>query len=277
MRVLDTREPTLGGADGKVGAGRTVAVDVSTAVPPGASAVALTVTAVDPCAAGFLTVFDCGVRPMTSNVNYVPGRNTAGLVFVPPDAAGRVCVATLSTTDIVVDVIGSFGDGGSRFSPLGPTRWIDTRGGPSLLGDVRGVRVGGQDTTVQIAGDGGVPADATAAWINLTIADPTAPTVLTAYPGPCATAPTASTVNARAASPPQRARSSGWAPTDRSACTPSPGPRAWSSTSPGGSAPALPCASGRRRPPAWSTPATRRPQRPPDPRRSASPVSACST
>jgi hypothetical protein len=52
---------------------------------------------------------------------------------------------------------------------------------------------------VQIAGVAGVPVGATAAWINLTVADPTLPTVLTAYPGPCSVAPTASTVNARSA------------------------------------------------------------------------------
>jgi hypothetical protein len=197
QRVLDTREPTLGGAAGKLGAGRTVSIDVSGTVPANASAVAMTVTAVDPCGPGFLSVFDCGVRPGTSNVNDVPGRNTAGLVFVPTDATGHVCIATYATTDVVVDVIGSFGPGGQRFSATGPTRWVDTRGGPALLGDVRGVRTTGQDTTVPVAGVGGVPADATATWINLTIADPTAATVLTAYPGPCATAPTASTVNAR--------------------------------------------------------------------------------
>lgn len=197
VRVLDTREATLGGAAGKLGAGRTVAVDVSSAIPDGATSVALTVTAVDPCGGGYLTVFDCGVRPPTSNVNYVVGRNTAGLVFVPPDSSGRVCIATYATTDVVVDVIGSFGPGGEAFTALGPTRWVDTRGLPSLLTSVTGARSTGQDTTVRVAGVGGVPADATAAWINLTVADPSAATVLTAYPGPCSTAPTASTVNAR--------------------------------------------------------------------------------
>ena len=46
-------------------------------------------------------------------------------------------------------------------------------------------------------GHGGVPQDATAVWLNLTVADPTTPTVLTAYPGPCGTAPLSSNVNAR--------------------------------------------------------------------------------
>ena len=157
----------------------------------------MTVTAVDPCAPGFLTVFDCAVRPETSNVNYVPGRDTAGLVIVAP-RDGKVCVASYATTDVVVDVIGSFGGGGDGFHPFGPRRWIDTRGGPALLTSAAGARTTGMDTTVRVGGVDGVPAGATAVWVNLTIADPTAPTVLTAYPGPCAAAPTASTVNARA-------------------------------------------------------------------------------
>ncbi len=142
MRVLDTREPTLGGADGKLGAGRTVTIDVGGAVASGATAVAMTVTAVDPCAPGFLTVFDCGVRPETSNVNYVPGRDTAGLVIVAP-RDGKVCVASYATTDVVVDVIGSFGSGGDGFHPIGPRRWIDTRGGPALLTSAAGARTDG--------------------------------------------------------------------------------------------------------------------------------------
>jgi hypothetical protein len=34
-------------------------------------------------------------------------------------------------------------------------------------------------------------------WLNLTVADPTSSTVLTAYPGPCGTPPLSSNVNAR--------------------------------------------------------------------------------
>ena len=53
-------------------------------------------------------------------------------------------------------------------------------------------------------GQGGIPQNATAVWLNLTVADPTAPTVLTAYPGPCGTPPLSSNVNAR----PQRSTAS---------------------------------------------------------------------
>lgn len=53
-------------------------------------------------------------------------------------------------------------------------------------------------TAIQVRGVGGVPATATAVWINLTIADPATPAVLLAYPGPCASPPLASTVNTSA-------------------------------------------------------------------------------
>ena len=45
-------------------------------VPPGATAAVLNVTAVDPCGAGFLTVFPCGsaAPPLASNVNFGPAR-----------------------------------------------------------------------------------------------------------------------------------------------------------------------------------------------------------
>ncbi|MCU1500898.1 MAG: hypothetical protein JWM12_252 [Ilumatobacteraceae bacterium] len=198
VRVLDTRDPALGGAAGKVGAGRTVTVDAAATLPANATAAVMTVTAVDPCAAGFLTVFACDVRPETSNINYDVGRDTAGMVITALDPAhtGNVCIHSYATTDIVVDVVGAFVPGGDTFHAMEPTRWTDTRGGPSLLTNLRGTAVTGADLTIPMAGVGGVPAGASAVWLNLTVADPKAATVLTAYPGPCGTAPTASTVNA---------------------------------------------------------------------------------
>ena len=52
-------------------------------------------------------------------------------------------------------------------------------------------------TQLAMRGKGGIPQNATAVWLNLTVADPTTPTVLTAYPGPCGTPPLSSNVNAR--------------------------------------------------------------------------------
>jgi hypothetical protein len=199
VRLLDTRDPATGGRDGKLGAGRTVSIDVGAELPGDAESAVLSVTAVDSCAAGFLTVFACGGRPPTSNVNYELGRTTAG-VAISPMTDGHVCVFSSAATDVVVDVMGAFTPDGARFHPIAPTRWVDTRGGAAQsvqAPDVTGTRVAPSETSVMVRGIGGVPTSATAVWLNLTIADPAAATVLSAYPGPCGSSPLSSNVNAR--------------------------------------------------------------------------------
>jgi hypothetical protein len=196
VRVLDTRDPAQGGANGMVGAGRTVAIDVSEIVPADATATVFSVTATGSCVPGFLTVFACGERPPTSNINYEVGRTTAGLVITPM-TDGKACIFASNPTDVIVDVMGAFTPGGDRFHPMSPTRWIDTRGGAVQLAQISGVRTAPVQTELAMHGQGGVPQNATAVWLNLTVADPTTPTVLTAYPGPCGTAPLSSNVNAR--------------------------------------------------------------------------------
>jgi hypothetical protein len=158
--------------------------------------VAFSVTAVDSCLPGYLTVFACGGRPPTSNINYELGRTTAGMAITPL-TDGTACIFASTATDLVVDVMGAFTPGGARFHPLAPTRWIDTRGATVQLPAITGARVAPTQTQLMVRGQGGVPADATAVWLNLTAADPTLPTVLAAYPGPCGSGPLSSNVNAR--------------------------------------------------------------------------------
>jgi hypothetical protein len=195
-RVLDTRDSALGGASGMLGAGRTVAIDVSQVVPANSDAAVLSVTATAGCVAGYLTVFACGAQPPTSNLNYEVGRTTAGLAITPL-AAGKACIFASSSTDVIVDVMGAFTPNGDSFHPMTPTRWIDTRGGSVQLGQIAGARTAPTQTQLAMRGQGGIPANASAVWLNLTVADPTAATVLTAYPGPCGTPPLSSNVNAR--------------------------------------------------------------------------------
>ena len=195
-RVLDTRDPLLGGAAGMVGAGRVVTIDVGALVPTDAVAAVLSVTATGSCVPGFLTVFACGERPPTSNINYEVGRTTAGLAITPL-TNGKACIFASNPADVIVDVMGAFAPDGDRFHPMSPTRWIDTRGGPSQLANITGARTAPQETSLMMRGQGGVPQDATAVWLNLTVADPTSPTVLTAYPGRCGAPPLSSNVNAR--------------------------------------------------------------------------------
>ena len=202
-RVLDTRDPALGGAAGMLGAGRTVAIDLGDLVPVDANAAVLSVTATGGCVPGHLIVFGCGELPTTSNVNYEVGRTTAGLAITPL-SDGRACIFASGATDVIVDVMGAFTPDGDRFHPMTPTRWIDTRGGTVPVEKITGVRATPAQTQLTMRGQAGIPADATSVWLNLTVADPTAATVLTAYPGPCGTPPLSSNVNAR----PQRSTAS---------------------------------------------------------------------
>ncbi len=196
-RVLDTRDPAQGGGAGMLGAGRTVVIDLSQIVPANADAAVLSVTATGSCVAGYLTVFACGARPPTSNLNFEVGRTTAGLAITPLTNGGA-CIFASNATDVIVDVMGAFTPDGDRFHPMTPTRWIDTRGAAVQLDAITGVRTAPTQTEIMMRGQGGIPADATSVWLNLTVADPTSPTVLTAYPGPCGTPPLSSNVNARA-------------------------------------------------------------------------------
>lgn len=180
---------------GNVGAGRVVTLDLGDVLPGDATEAVLSVTAVDSCRAGYLTVFACGARPPTSTMNFEVSRTTAGMAIT--ELTDRTaCVFASSATDLVVDVIGAFSPSGQAFHPMTPTRWVDTRGGAAVKSELIGERSTSAETEVAVAGAGGVPANATAVWINLTIADPSGSTVLLASPGPCTAAPTASTVNA---------------------------------------------------------------------------------
>lgn len=84
----------------------------------------------------------------------------------------------------------------SAFTPVQPARLLDTR--PSATVDGRfsngGRLTGGQALKLDVAGRGGVPSDAVAAALNLTVTGPSAPGFLTAYP--CGSPmPTTSNVN----------------------------------------------------------------------------------
>lgn len=193
VRVLDTRRTDLGGANGMVGAGRTVTVPLDAVVPAGATAAVLSVGAVDPCAWGYLTVFPCGTLPNTSNVNYAARRNTTTMVVSMLDE-GDVCLHSSAATDVIVDVLGAFVPGGAPFHPIEPTRWLDTRGG-GVVPVASGPLAAGAAVNVPVAGRGGVATAASAVMVNVTVAGSTGETAISLRPGPCAGAPTTSVVN----------------------------------------------------------------------------------
>ena len=86
----------------------------------GVGAVVANVTAANPSAAGFATVYPCGARPEASSLNYLPGPTTATAneVIAKLSALGSVCVYSFAETDLLIDVVGYVA---STSSPAPPT------------------------------------------------------------------------------------------------------------------------------------------------------------
>ncbi len=190
-RVLDTRN-----GSGPVGAGVSIPVKVTglADVPAaGVSGVALNVTVDQPTAPGYLTVWPTGeLQPFASSHNFVAGQTVANLVLAKVGAGGQVSIFNSGgSTHVIADVVGYFSASGGVFVPMSPQRIVDSR-------DVGGIDQVGQGVTVPIAvaGVAGVPANATAAIVNVTSVDSTTPSFITVWPAG-GQKPTASTVNPR--------------------------------------------------------------------------------
>lgn len=115
QRVVDTRPDGGGTADGAYDAEgaqperSTLELPLGdrVGVPADASAVMLNVTAVTPLAPGFITAHPRGSkRPTASNVNYLSEQFVANSVVARLGVDGNVCLFTLASTHLVVDVAG---------------------------------------------------------------------------------------------------------------------------------------------------------------------------
>ncbi|HWM18422.1 MAG TPA: DUF1501 domain-containing protein [Ilumatobacteraceae bacterium] len=175
-RVADTRDGAGGVPVRRLGASERLAVTIAGrgGVPPtGAIAVVANVTAVDVTEPTFLTVCPGGAaRPETSNLNPMPGRATPNLVVMGIGADGTIDVHnSVGETNCIVDVFGYFdANGGDRLNPLEPSRLLDTRSG---VGAPSGAVGRQQRVDLQVTGRGGVPGDATAVVLNVTVDQPT--------------------------------------------------------------------------------------------------------
>ncbi len=196
-RLLDTRNGT-GTEAGKV-AGRgsaRVKIAGNEKVPAGVTAVVLNVTVTNTVADGHITVFPGkgSERPITSNLNYQAGESVPNLVIVPVGSDGYVELFNggWDSVDLLADVTGFFTrSASSGYTSLSPVRAVDSREG---LGTAKG-QVAGQATFgVQIAGQRGVPAGATAVALNMTVTNPREAGHLIAFPSG-QQAPTTSNVN----------------------------------------------------------------------------------
>ncbi|MFI5866695.1 PKD domain-containing protein [Streptomyces sp. NPDC051546] len=157
----------------------------------GVSAVVLNVTVTGASEDSHLTVWPADQpRPATSNVSVRAGATTSNTVTVPVGGGLDAVLAQLNSgsASIIVDFVGYYQPNiGQRFSPLAPTRVLDTRTTGGALG-------GGKTRTVKVAGVNGIPADAKAVALNLTSTGATEQGHVIAYPDP-AKRPTTSNLN----------------------------------------------------------------------------------
>jgi hypothetical protein len=113
-RVLDTRLGN-GAPQVPIGPGATVDLQVTgrAGVPPGAAAVVMNVTATQPTAASFLTVFPTGsALPVVSNLNVTAGLTVANLVTVKLGAGGQASIFNAQgSTHVIADIAGWFDAG----------------------------------------------------------------------------------------------------------------------------------------------------------------------
>jgi hypothetical protein len=197
VRLLDTRTTS------PMGPNSTMNLNVETAtsgVPSNATAVALNVTVTGTTDSGYLSVYPTGAsQPTVSNLNWVMGETVPNSVIVPVGSGGSITFYNhTGNTNVVVDLEGYFApeSGGSTagaYVPLTPTRITDTRTG-SGYPNAGSTLTAGKTLNVQVTGEGGVPAGATGAILNVTATNTTAAGYLTVFPAG-ATQPTASNLN----------------------------------------------------------------------------------
>ena len=131
--ILDTRTGLHAG-QAPLGAGKTLrlTVDGAGGVPKsGVSAVEVSVTALAPAKAGWLTAFaDGSSRPAVSQLRFSAGQTTAGLITVPvTDGKIDLYNGSAGSVGLLADVVGYFSGGGAPFQARGPVRALDTRSG----------------------------------------------------------------------------------------------------------------------------------------------------
>lgn len=202
-RVYDTRAASVARLD--AGERRTVQIrGVPGGAPTDATAVALNITAVAPSDGGWIRAFPCDATGPSevSNVNFAAGATRPNSAIVPLSGAGSICLQADVATDVIVDLAGSFTpDGGLRFTALAPLRILDTRSDSAALNPITGgARLGGEQVaTLRLAGRYGIPADARAVAVNVTVVDPGGAGYLSVFP--CGTVPPSSNLNFAAGDP----------------------------------------------------------------------------
>jgi hypothetical protein len=128
QRLIDTR-------------GSTLTTQIELAVPDGAEAVAVNITAVQSPSPGHVTAHPClDPVPEIATLNYLDAEVVASSAYVPVSADGTICLTTHTLVDLVVDLTGTFAAGGAlAFQPATPTRMLDSRHGVGGWSPIHGL------------------------------------------------------------------------------------------------------------------------------------------
>ena len=146
-------------------------------LPNGATSLALTLTVVKPEATGFLTAWPADqARPTVSNLNFNGSEVRANGSITSVDSSGSFRVFTSVPAQVVVDVVGAFVASGAvatgRFVSRPATRWYDSRPAAKLS----------PSSSLTLALPSGVPADAVALVLNITVTESSGPGFVTEFP-----------------------------------------------------------------------------------------------
>jgi glucose/arabinose dehydrogenase len=173
VRVYDTRDNT-GVPAGRIRAGgtRMVSLGINNS---SVKAALVNLTMVQPNGQGFITATEARTEhPSTSNINAGDQEFVANASIVPVDASGNITVFSSVTTDLVIDLMGTFAEvaptsTGSRFTSLAPSRLIDTREPAGPTNEFARNDSGAlSDITAPLSGFAAIPANATSVALIVT-------------------------------------------------------------------------------------------------------------
>ena len=197
-RFLDTRisDSTVGQTDGTGTEYKLMIAGVNGVPSTGVTAAAMNVTVVDgeaTTAGGYVTVYPCGTRPNSSNLNFVNGQTVSNAVIAPLSSTGHVCFYVYGKAHLLADVSGYFTVGFTALSA--PARLLDTRTISTKVGQTDG---SGSEYELTVAGTNDLPSIGNLRTIamNLTVVDSEATAdggYVTVYP--CGTRPNSSNLN----------------------------------------------------------------------------------
>jgi len=172
---------------------------IHTNAPVGATAALVNLTGANASDNGYFTAESCSTNPPAmrtwSNGNIRVGRAVAATAIVPLDVQGRFCLYNSTGMHSMVDVQGFFAPSdsapsGALYTPITPTRTVDTRQTPFCTPEGACTAVGPVAAGTEVASVMTAPVDAIATLANLTVIQPNAIGYLTAndcaalLPGP---------------------------------------------------------------------------------------------